>query len=82
MRSLNDYINETENGVDEEIAINITNEITDIIDDIAKRHSPETIQQIIKDVLARYICADEGVSNATSIAVGDAVLNIYDEYLK
>ena len=95
MRSLNDfisynenslsidkYINEKQNEVDEEIVINITNEITDIIDDIAKRHSPETIQQIIKDVLARYICADEGVSNDTSIAVGDAVLNIYNEYLK
>ncbi|MCH5167379.1 MAG: hypothetical protein J1F35_05740 [Erysipelotrichales bacterium] len=82
MKTLADFVNEKQNEVDEEIVINITNEITDIIDDIAKRHSPETIQQIIEDVLARYITADPGVSNDTSIAVGDAVLNIYDEYLK
>lgn len=80
MRSLNDIVNEVNKELDEELAIAITDEITDIIDDIAKRNSPETIQRIIEDVLSRYICADDGVSNDTSIAVGDAVNNVYKKY--
>ena len=80
MRSLNDIVNEANKEFDEELAIAITDEITDIIDDIAKRNSPETIQRIIEDVLSRYICADDGVSNDTSIAVGDAVNNVYKKY--
>ena len=80
MRSLNDIVNEANKEFDEELAIAITDEITDIIDDIAKRNSPETIQRIIEDVLSRYICADGGVSNDISIAVGDAVNNVYKKY--
>lgn len=80
MKSIKDFIVEKKE-FDEEIAINITNEITDIIDDISKTSSPGTIQQIIENILSRYINCEDGVSKDASIAVGDAVLNIYEKYI-
>ena len=81
MKTLKEYMNEAKQP-DEEIIISSSSEIMDILDNLDKHYDSDAIRLVLEDVLESYINADNGISNGASIAVGDAVNNIYNKYIK
>ena len=83
MKALKEYItNEAKQQADDEIINSAAIEIIDILNNLDKSYDSDAIRLVLEDVLGAFINADNGISNNASIAVGDAVNNIYNEYIK
>lgn len=82
MKGLKEYINEAKQQPDNEIIEATSGEIMDILSDLDKNYDSDAIRLVLENVLGAYINADNGISKDASIAAGDAVNNIYNEYIK
>lgn len=82
MKTLKEYVLEAKQQPDDEIINSTAIEIIDILNDLDKSYDANAIRLVMEDVLGAFINADNEISNDASIAVGDAVNNIYNTYLK
>ena len=82
MKKITDFIIEAKKEVDNEVIETTFVEISDILNDLEKIYDAEAIRLVLERLFGAYINCDNGISKDASIAVGDAIHNIYNDYLK